>query len=115
MESSLEDGAIPYALGTAGQGAEHLRQPDHWAGAEAIRLIAPDGSQVGDTDVGLDGEALVGLLGWMLLARRLDAECIALQKGGELLSYPGFEGQEAAQVGSATALEPRDMAFPTFR
>jgi pyruvate dehydrogenase E1 component alpha subunit len=51
----------------------------------------------------------------MVLARRLDRECIALQRQGELTVYPGFEGQEAAQVGSATALGVADMVWPTFR
>jgi pyruvate dehydrogenase E1 component alpha subunit len=51
----------------------------------------------------------------MLLARRLDRECIALQRQGELTVYPGFEGQEAAQIGSAMALGPDDFVFPTFR
>ena len=51
----------------------------------------------------------------MILARRLDRECIALQRQGELTVYPGFEGQEAAQVGSAWALGPGDFIFPTFR
>ena len=51
----------------------------------------------------------------MLLARRLDRECIALQRQGELTVYPAFEGQEAAQVGSAFALGPDDFVFPTFR
>jgi pyruvate dehydrogenase E1 component alpha subunit len=51
----------------------------------------------------------------MILARRLDRECIALQRQGELTVYPGFEGQEAAQVGSALALSPADFVWPTFR
>jgi pyruvate dehydrogenase E1 component alpha subunit len=51
----------------------------------------------------------------MIVARRLDRECIALQRQGELTVYPGFEGQEAAQIGSAVALGPDDMVFPTFR
>ena len=52
----------------------------------------------------LSPEELRELLRWMIVARRLDRECIALQRQGELTVYPGFEGQEAAQVGSATAL-----------
>jgi pyruvate dehydrogenase E1 component alpha subunit len=55
------------------------------------------------------------MLRWMVLARRLDRECIALQRQGELTVYPGFEGQEAAQIGSATALGDADMVWPTFR
>jgi len=92
-----------------------VQQPDHWAGTEPIRIVAPDGTTVGDPDVGLDPEGLQELLRWMLLARRLDRECIALQRQGELTVYPGFEGQEAAQVGSASALAIDDFVFPTFR
>ena len=51
----------------------------------------------------------------MIRARRLDRECMALQRQGELTVYPPFEGQEAAQVGSAFALGAADWAFPTFR
>jgi pyruvate dehydrogenase E1 component alpha subunit len=65
--------------------------------------------------VGLDAENLRELLRWMIRARRLDRECIALQRQGELTVYPGFEGQEAAQVGSAFALGPDDVVFPSFR
>jgi len=54
-------------------------------------------------------------LRWMVLARRLDRECMALQRQGELTVYPPFEGQEGAQVGSAFALEAGDFVFPSFR
>ena len=89
--------------------------PEHWRGTEPLQVLAPDGTPVGDTDVGLDVTALRAILRWMLLARRLDRECIALQRQGELTVYPGFEGQEAAQIGSAMALGPDDFVFPTFR
>lgn len=80
-----------------------------------LRLVAPDGSPIGDTDVGLSADELRELLRLMMRARRLDRECMALQRQGELTVYPPFEGQEAAQVGSAFALAPGDMAFPSFR
>ncbi|MDP9327608.1 MAG: pyruvate dehydrogenase (acetyl-transferring) E1 component subunit alpha, partial [Actinomycetota bacterium] len=57
--------------------------------AEPVRLLAPDGTPVGDVDVGLDPAGLRELLRWMILARRLDRECIALQRQGELTVYPG--------------------------
>jgi pyruvate dehydrogenase E1 component alpha subunit len=79
------------------------------------RILAPDGTAVGDTEVGLSDDDLRELLRLMLRARRLDRECWTLQRQGELTVYPPFEGQEAAQVGSAFALEPGDMAFPSFR
>ncbi len=80
-----------------------------------FQLIAPDGSPVGDTDVGLSEEALRDLLRLMILARRVDRECMSLQRDGELTVYPPFEGQEAAQVGSAFALAGEDFVFPSFR
>lgn len=92
-----------------------LAVPSHWRGTEPFRIIAADGSAVGDPDVGLGPDELRSMLRWMILARRLDRECIALQRQGELTVYPGFEGQEAAQVGSAAALGPEDFVFPTFR
>ena len=97
------------------RGIRVASEPDHWRGTEPLRVLAPDGTAVGDTDVGLAPDELRAMLRWMLLARRLDRECIALQRQGELTVYPGFEGQEAAQIGSATALGPEDFVFPTFR
>jgi len=92
-----------------------VQPPTHWGGTEPRRVLAPDGSVVGDPAVGLEPDELRGMLRWMVLARRLDRECIALQRQGELTVYPGFEGQEAAQIGSATALGDADMVWPTFR
>ena len=88
---------------------------EHAGGTEPFRLIAPDGTAVGETDVGLDPQQLRELLRHMIRARRLDRECMALQRQGQLTVYPPFEGQEAAQIGSAFALGPEDWAFPTFR
>jgi len=88
---------------------------DPYDDAAPVRLIASDGSAVGDTDVGLKPDELRDLLRLMILSRRLDRECMALQRQGELTVYPPFEGQEAAQVGSAFALEPDDFVFPSFR
>ncbi len=79
------------------------------------RLVAPDGTAVGDVEVGLSEDERRELLRLMIRARRLDRECWALQRQGELTVYPPFEGQEAAQVGSAFALGPDDFVFPSFR
>jgi 2-oxoisovalerate dehydrogenase E1 component alpha subunit len=93
----------------------HDQPPAHWGGTEPRRVLAPDGTVVGDPSVGLEPSGLLDMLRWMVLARRLDTECIALQRQGELTVYPGFEGQEAAQIGSATALGAADFVWPTFR
>lgn len=97
------------------RGIRVASEPEHWRGTEPVRVLGPDGAAVGDTDVGLGPDELRAMLRCMLLARRLDRECIALQRQGELTVYPGFEGQEAAQIGSAMALGADDFVFPTFR
>src|SRR4029453_10488925 len=83
--------------------------------APIVRLVAPDGTAVGDVEVGLSENERRELLRLMIRSRRLDRECWALQRQGELTVYPPFEGQEAAQVGSAFALGPDDFVFPSLR
>jgi 2-oxoisovalerate dehydrogenase E1 component alpha subunit len=52
----------------------------------------------------------------MLFARRLDISLITWQRQGIVPAYPPSRGQEAAQVGSALALDRgRDFVFPTYR
>lgn len=51
----------------------------------------------------------------MVIMRTFDRKAINMQRQGRLGTYPPFEGQEAAQVGSAYALSPDDWIFPTYR
>lgn len=52
----------------------------------------------------------------MRTARELDTEAIALQRQGVFPAYVSVRGQEAAQVASASAMDPaRDFVFPTYR
>jgi pyruvate dehydrogenase E1 component alpha subunit len=51
----------------------------------------------------------------MVFARTYDRKGTALQKQGRLATYAPFEGQEAAQVGSAAALDPDDWMAATYR
>ena len=85
------------------------------ADVQTVRLVDHAGAVVGDVDVGLSDDDLRELLRLMIRSRRLDRECWALQRQGELTVYPPFEGQEAAQVGSAFALGTEDFVFPSFR
>ncbi|MGW9554720.1 thiamine pyrophosphate-dependent dehydrogenase E1 component subunit alpha [Nocardiopsis sp. NPDC055551] len=64
----------------------------------------------------LSPELTRGLYRDMRTARDLDTEAIALQRQGVFPAYVSVRGQEAAQVGGATALDPtRDFVFPTYR
>jgi 2-oxoisovalerate dehydrogenase E1 component subunit alpha len=82
---------------------------------DVVRILDVDGTPVGDAEVGLRRDQLREALRLLIRARRLDRECLALQRQGELTVYPPFEGQEAAQIGSAMALGADDFVFPSFR
>ncbi len=90
---------------------------------ELMQLLTPSGQRVAAAsgreieahvaDVGVAG--LLDLYTDMVVVRRLDEEATALQRQGELGLWAPLRGQEAAQVGSARALAPDDMAFPSYR
>jgi 2-oxoisovalerate dehydrogenase E1 component alpha subunit len=84
---------------------------------ELIQLLTPEGerSEHPDYPLELSADEIKALYRDLVLVRRIDFEAIALQRQGELGIWASLLGQEAAQVGSGRALEPRDMAFPTYR
>jgi pyruvate dehydrogenase E1 component alpha subunit len=51
----------------------------------------------------------------MILIRIFDQKALTLQREGRLGTYAPVLGQEATQVGSASALEPSDWMLPSFR
>ena len=85
--------------------------------SDLVRLLTPDGRRVEHPDATWTGseDDLLALHRDMVLTRRIDTEGYALQRHGELGLWPPSLGQEAVQVGTARALRPRDMAFPTYR
>jgi pyruvate dehydrogenase E1 component alpha subunit len=83
----------------------------------SVQLLTPEGERLHHPDYPLDDDEvdLKGMYRDMVLVRRVDTEAIALQRQGELGIWASLLGQEAAQIGSGRALEPSDMAFPTYR
>ena len=63
----------------------------------------------------LDEEQIKDLYKWMVLARTFDEKAFKLQREGRLGTYASILGQEAAQIGSAYALQRSDWMFPAFR
>src|SRR3990172_5024909 len=51
----------------------------------------------------------------MVLSRAFDQRALSLQRDGRIGTYASILGQEAAQIGSAFALEKTDWVFPSFR
>lgn len=82
---------------------------------ETVRIIQEDGSY-NDGDVPeLSDSQLLEMYEWMVFVRALDQRCLTLQRQGRLGTYAPIMGQEAAQVGSAYALERSDWMFPSYR
>ncbi len=70
-----------------------------------------EGSEVPD----LSDDELVGIYRDLVLGRHFDERCVSLQRQGRMGTYPPMAGQEAAQVGSARALDDSDWLFPSYR
>lgn len=86
----------------------------------AERIIAPDGTRVPNPQLDrylqdVDFQTLRDLHRDMVVLRRIDAEGVALQRQGQLGLWAPCNGQEAAQIGTGRALNPRDFVFPSYR
>ena len=86
-------------------------------GEGLIQMLSPEGEFTPHPDYPLEvsAELLKGLYRDMVLVRRFDREGNALQRQGQLSIWVPLLGQEAAQIGAGRALEPQDMAFPSYR
>ncbi len=87
-----------------------------WTLGAMIRVLDDDGHLLDeDYESGLSIEALKKIYRWMVVARVFDERALALQRQGRLGTIAPLSGQEAAQVGSAWALQPADWMFPSYR
>jgi 2-oxoisovalerate dehydrogenase E1 component alpha subunit len=59
--------------------------------------------------------ALLPLYRAMVLTRVFDTKAVALQRTGRLGTYPPCIGQEAIGAGIASAMQPDDVLFPSYR
>lgn len=79
-------------------------------------LLAPDGTVAAGHEPALDEAALLDAWRAMLHSRIVDERCFSLQRQGRLGTYSSVNGEEAAVVGSAWALDPaRDWVVPQYR
>ena len=87
---------------------------------EIVQLITETGARRKHPDFSVlvedvDLSVLRGLYEDLVVVRRIDAEATALQRQGELGLWAPLLGQEAAQVGSARALDVDDFVFASYR
>ena len=80
------------------------------------RYLDEDGVLVRPLPAALSGpESLIPLYRAMVLARTLDAKCVALTRQGRLGTYATAYGQEAVPIGVASAMRPDDILVPSYR
>src|SRR3954449_3424014 len=83
---------------------------------DALQLLAPDGTLDEGHVPALDDDALLDVWRAMLQSRAIDERFFSLQRQGRLGTYSPVNGEEAAVIGSAWALDPaRDWIVPQYR
>lgn len=80
------------------------------------QILDPSGKVVKEEDLPkLTDEELKYLFKTMLYVRVIDEKALSYQRQGRMLTYAPNIGQEAAQIGSAYAMEKDDWLVPAFR
>lgn len=82
---------------------------------DLVRVLPDEDADERRTPDGLSEETLRNLYETQVLARTFDEKAISLHRQGRIGTYAPMQGQEAAQVGAATALREADILFPTYR
>lgn len=82
---------------------------------ELMQIMSTEGNVDQKKDPAIPKEDLLKLYRFMTLTRQLDDRMMKLQRQGRIAFYLQSTGEEAAVVGSAYALEPRDWIFPAYR
>jgi pyruvate dehydrogenase E1 component alpha subunit len=80
-----------------------------------LQILDAEGHLDRDLEPDIPPDSLRSLYRTMVLARQLDQRMLSLQRQGRMGTFAPLMGQEAAQVGSAFALEPTDWMVPGFR
>ena len=84
--------------------------------SSVIRYLDVDGTPL--TEVPLWAHEMDGLVKayeWMMMTRTFDQKAVALQRTGQIGTYPSSLGQEAISVACGLALEPQDVLVPYYR
>jgi pyruvate dehydrogenase E1 component alpha subunit len=82
---------------------------------DVVRALTDDGSLDEQHDPRLSDEEMLHLYRSMVITRQLDERFVMLQRQGRIGFHVGSLGEEAAIIGSAFALRPKDWVFPCYR
>ena len=122
-EPKYRPGDAPDFSAIAVPAAGSAPRPDVSAKAEAtfslcthlVRVLDDDGRAVGPWDPRLDPDTLRKMLTDMKTVRVFDDRMYRAQRQGKTSFYMKCTGEEAIAVAAATAMDPEDMHFPTYR
>jgi pyruvate dehydrogenase E1 component alpha subunit/2-oxoisovalerate dehydrogenase E1 component alpha subunit len=108
----------PFVAPPAAQ-APHAAKPQAPAAAlspdGAIQMLRPDGTLHPGAAPRIDDPTLLRVHDTMRLVRALDERMITLQRQGRAGFYGACTGEEAAVLGTASALRATDWIFPALR
>src|SRR5215510_2642176 len=80
------------------------------------RYLDPSGHLIGEAPAfANDREVMLSLYRAMTLVRTFDYKAVALQRTGQIGTYPSCLGQEAVGVGYASVMTDKDVMFTTYR
>ena len=80
------------------------------------RYLDPKGQLIGPAPAfAKDRDVMLSLYRAMTLTRTFDYKAVALQRTGQIGTYPSCLGQEAVGVGYASVMTDKDVMFTTYR
>lgn len=82
---------------------------------ERLQILSETGAVDPDLEPSLSSDDLQQIYRLMLTTRTADLKAIRLQRQGRMGTFAPGLGQEACQVGSASAVAKKDWVFPYFR
>ena len=80
-----------------------------------LQIISTDGRITKKPAEDIPPEKMIQMYKDMVMTRILDNWLLRLQRTGRVAAHAPSEGQEAAIIGSAHALGPKDWIFPSYR
>ncbi|MFQ5576356.1 MAG: pyruvate dehydrogenase (acetyl-transferring) E1 component subunit alpha [Anaerolineae bacterium] len=81
---------------------------------DVYQILNADGELVGDPPE-LPPQTLLSFYRWMVLGRAFSQRMVSLQRQGRMGTFGPLDGQEAAEVGLAAPLQPKDWLLGSYR
>ena len=91
-------------------------RPDQYDGIPIYRVTDMDGDVIhAEQDPGLDDDHMIHMYKSMTLLNTMDKILYESQRQGRISFYMTNYGEEATHIGSAAALDPKDLVYGQYR